>query len=241
MKLAARRVKVADPEGWKAGALADEADCPPRGKAVARRMKPPARQEASPSLLTDYASRRLMMEADRRWAAMPVLPAGVGKGLTRPQVLTRGAALGVGIPLAGGLLDACANSANSARAGSSSGIVVGLDTDIDTLDPISFRSPAAYATVIQAYEMPVTNQVQFADGILDGVAGALAPDVAVGYSIAADRTEYKFTVRPHVTFSNGDPVNADVLRYSYLRALEGPGYAAELMKLLTVSPILDAE
>ena len=158
------------------------------------------------------------------------------EGVTRRQVLTRGAALGVGIPLAGGLLEGCSGPAPAAGARSSSkGVVVGLDTDIDTLDPISFRSPAAYQTVIQAYDMPVTNQVQPANGILQGVAGTLAPEAAIRYSIAADSGVYKFTVRPNVMFSNGHPVNADTLRYSYLRALEGPGYASELMKLLTVS------
>jgi len=63
----------------------------------------------------------------------------------------------------------------------------------------------------------------------------LIPEVAIRYSIAAASAVYKFTVRPGVKFSNGNPVNADTLQYSYLRALEGPGYAAELMKLLTVS------
>jgi ABC-type oligopeptide transport system substrate-binding subunit len=38
--------------------------------------------------------------------------------------------------------------------------------------------------------------------------------VASQYSIAADGAVYKFTVRPNVTFSNGNPVTADTLRYS---------------------------
>jgi peptide/nickel transport system substrate-binding protein len=157
-------------------------------------------------------------------------------GLTRRQVLTRGAALGLGIPLAGELLGACTRPAYARGVRSSSkGIAVGLDTDIDTLDPISFRSAAAYETVAQAYEMPVTNQVRPVDSILKGVSGTLAAAVAIRYSITADSAVYKFTVRPNVTFSNGNPVNANVLRYSYLRALEGPGYASQLMKLLTVS------
>jgi len=172
-----------------------------------------------------------MMVAERV-TAMP--GSSVREGVTRRQVLTRGAALGLGIPLAGGLLQACSGSAAGTGGGSSKGIVVGLDTDIDTLDPISFRSPAAYEAVVQAYEMPVTNQVQPADGILNGVAGTLIPDVAIRYSIVSDSAVYRFTVRPDVTFSNGNPANAETLRYSYLRALEGPGYAAELMKLLTV-------
>jgi len=160
---------------------------------------------------------------------------------TRRQFLGRGAALGLGLPFAGGLLAACSSSGSSSPAASgsggksSAGIVVGLDTDIDTLDPISFRSDAAYEAVIQAYEMPVDNQVRLMDGILEGVAGTLSAGVAGKYSISPDGTVYSFTVRPNVTFSNGNPVNAKTLQYSYLRALEGPGYAAEVMNLLTVT------
>jgi peptide/nickel transport system substrate-binding protein len=176
-----------------------------------------------------------MMEAGEV-TAMPVTTVPARDQMTRRQVLTRGAALGLGIPLAGGLLEACGNSAADAGAGSRSrGIIVGLDTDIDTLDPISFRSPAAYETVIQAYEMPVDNRFQPVGGILDGVAATLVPEVASQYSISPDSTVYQFSVRPNATFSNGNPVTSDTLHYSYLRALEGPGYAAELMKLLTVS------
>jgi peptide/nickel transport system substrate-binding protein len=171
--------------------------------------------------------------------AVPVIssrPAAAREGVTRRQVLTRGMALGVGIPLAGGLLEACGSSAATAGAGiNGGGIVVGLDTDIDTLDPISLRSDAAYDAVVQVYEMPVDDRVQPASGILEGVSGSLVPEVASQYSISADSTIYRFTVRPGVTFSNGDPVNADTLRYSYLRALEGPGYASQLMELLKVS------
>jgi len=54
----------------------------------------------------------------------------VGGDVTRRQVLTRGAALGLGIPLAGGLLEACRGSAAGTGGGSAKGIVVGLDTDI---------------------------------------------------------------------------------------------------------------
>jgi len=161
---------------------------------------------------------------------------------TRRQFLATGAALGLGLPLVGGLMSACSGTSStqsgtggSAGGGSSAGIVVGLDTDIDTLDPIAFRSDAAYEAVIQAYEMPVNNQVQQVGGILQGVAGSLVPDVSSNYSISPDGTVYKFTVRPGVTFSNGAPVNADTFRYSYLRALKGPGYAAEVMSLLTVT------
>jgi peptide/nickel transport system substrate-binding protein len=166
--------------------------------------------------------------------------AEAGNQRTRRQFLARSAALGIGVPLVGGLLEACgsaspSSSGGGSAGGSSSGIVVGLDTDIDTLDPISFRSDAAYEAVIQVYEMPVDNQVQAGGGIMSGVAGTLESSVASAFSISADSTVYTFTVRPGVKFSNGAPVTADTLLYSYQRALEGPGYASLLMKLLTVT------
>lgn len=178
-------------------------------------------------------------KAQRR--AVPVAGAREDQS-TRREFITRSASLGLGIPLAGGLLAACGGSSTSSSSGGSGGspsglqgIVVGLDTDIDTLDPIAFRSDGAYEAVIQAYEMPVDNQVQPSNGILAGVPGTLAGSVASAFSISADSTVYKFTVRPNVSFSNGSPVTADTLLYSYQRALEGPGYASLLMKLLTVS------
>jgi peptide/nickel transport system substrate-binding protein len=169
--------------------------------------------------------------------AMRAATGGVRNQSTRRQFLARSAVLGIGIPLAGGLLEACSSSSSSASGsgGGSQGIVVGLDTDIDTLDPISFRSDAAYEAVIQVYEMPVDNQVQSANGILNGVSGTLEASVASAFSISADSTVYQFTVRPGVKFSDGTPVTADTLLYSYQRALEGPGYAAEVMHLLTVT------
>jgi peptide/nickel transport system substrate-binding protein len=170
--------------------------------------------------------------------AMRAAAGGVRSQSTRRQFLARSAALGIGIPLAGGLLEACGSSSSASGGGSSGGskgIVVGLDTDIDTLDPISFRSDAAYEAVIQVYEMPVDNQVQSASGILAGVAGTLEASVASAFSISADSTVYQFTVRPGVKFSDGTPVTADTLLYSYQRALEGPGYASEVMKLMTVT------
>lgn len=143
------------------------------------------------------------------------------------------------MPLAGGLLEACGSSSSAAggsgSGGSSKGIVVGLATDIDTLDPISFRSDAAYEAVMQVYEMPVDNPVSRQDGILEGTAGSLIPELASTYSISPDATVYRFTVRRGVKFTSGNPVNADALHYSYLRALKGPGYASSLMSLLTVT------
>lgn len=162
-----------------------------------------------------------------------------GHHLSRRQFLARAGALGLALPFAGGLLDAAeAAAAQEEHAGhhaaSKKGIVVGLATDINTLDPISFRSDAAYEAVIQAYSEPVDNKVVKIHGIEEGKPGSLAPAVASKFSVSEDSKVYKFTVRHGAKFSNGTPVTAQALRQSYLRALEGPGYASLVMTLLTV-------
>jgi peptide/nickel transport system substrate-binding protein len=52
--------------------------------------------------------------------------------------------------------------------------------------------------------------------------------------VSPDGTTYTFKVRPKVSFSNGTPVDAKALEYSFKRALLGPGYAALVMGMLAV-------
>jgi peptide/nickel transport system substrate-binding protein len=171
-----------------------------------------------------------------------------GQPLTRRDFLVKGAAVGLSLPMAKEILTgrtsrlvsfAGARSLPRSRGSSDvispKGIIVGLDSDIDTLDPISFRSDAAYDVTFNVYEESVSNAVKMVNGISQGIAGSLVPSVASAYSIAPGSTVYKFTVRPGVKFSNGTPVTADTFKYSYLRALEGPGYASLMMGLLTVA------
>ncbi len=198
--------------------------------------------------LTKPAERELRSAADKGGYAMNDDGNGESNSpnrLSRRDFLARAGALGVALPFAGGLLDSVEAGASETRqsrrrtgsstgAGSSKGLVIGLATDIDTLDPISFRSTAAYETVIQAYQEPVTNKVVTSHGILEGVAGALVPSLASKFSISPDASVYTFTVRPGAKFSNGMPVTAADFQYSYTRALEGPGYASLLVSLLGV-------
>lgn len=154
--------------------------------------------------------------------------------ISRRQFVSRAAMLGVSTPAVLAVLEACQSSSSSTGTSKKAHLVIGLDTDIDDLDPNDFKSDAAYEVVIQTYEMPVDNVTKpGADGTLEATT-ALQGILASTYTVSSDGTTYTFKVRPNTFFSNGDPVTAKAFEYGYQRALLGPGYAALVMGMLTV-------
>lgn len=155
--------------------------------------------------------------------------------ISRRRFIGDAALLGLSTSAILALLEACQSSAGSSGTGKKAKMVVGLDTDIDDLDPMDFKSDAAYEVVIQTYEMPVDNVTRAgANGILEATSD-LQGILASSFTTSSDGTTYTFKVRPNVTFTNGNPVTAKAFEYSYQRALLGPGYASLVMGMLTVT------
>lgn len=155
--------------------------------------------------------------------------------ISRRRFIGDAALLGLSTSAILALLEACQSTASSSGTGKKAKMVVGLDTDIDDLDPMDFKSDAAYEVVIQTYEMPVDNVTRpAANGILEATSD-LQGILASSFTTSADGTTYTFKVRPNVTFTNGNPVTAKAFEYSYRRALLGPGYASLVMGMLTVT------
>jgi len=153
--------------------------------------------------------------------------------ISRRRFITQAALLGMSTSAVLTVLEACGGSSPPAT-GKKVPLVVGVDTDIDDLDPNDFKSDAAYEIVIQTYEMPVDNVTQPGpDGTLEATS-QLQGVLASSFTVSSDGTTYTFKVRPNVTFSNGNPVTARAFEYSYQRALLGPGYASLVMSLLTI-------
>src|SRR5581483_11878999 len=153
--------------------------------------------------------------------------------ISRRSFIGQAALLGLSTPAILALLEACQTGA-SAGTGKKARMVVGVDTDIDDLDPMDFKSDAAYEVVIQTYEMPVDNVTKPGAGGTLEATNELQGVLASSFTVSPDGTKYTFKVRPNVTFTNGDPVNAKAFEYSYQRALLGPGYASLVMNMLTV-------
>lgn len=129
------------------------------------------------------------------------------------------------------VLEACQGT--SAASGKSH-LVVGFDGDIDTLDPNDFKSDAGYLSVAQTYETTVTFEVvRDANGAFTAT-GKMIAEAAQGFTLDSTGSKYTFTLRDNDKFSNGEPVTADALVYSYKRALERAGVSALMMGLLGV-------
>lgn len=153
--------------------------------------------------------------------------------ITRRTFIGQAALLGLSMSAIMVLVEACTSSSSSGT-GQKAKMLIGLDTDIDDLDPMDFKSDAAYEVVIQTYEMPVDNVTKPGpNGTLEATTD-LQGILASNFTVSPDGTTYTFKVRPGATFSNGTPVTAKSFEYSYQRALLGPGYAALVMGMLTI-------
>jgi ABC-type transport system substrate-binding protein len=102
---------------------------------------------------------------------------------------------------------------------------------------------------------PSSNYESFGTGINEQIcetlvdfksdSGDLIGQLATNWTISEDRLEYNFTVRQGVTFSNGDPFNAWVMKYSIDRTHiindpSGPAWlTAEVVKGASGNQLLD--
>jgi ABC-type transport system substrate-binding protein len=88
----------------------------------------------------------------------------------------------------------------------------------DTLDPVVGFTGAAEEAEQQAYQGLVIFQANSSN---------IIPYIATGWNVSSDGLTYNFQIRNNITFSNGDPVNANVFWYSIYRAAimaQSPSY-----------------
>lgn len=101
-----------------------------------------------------------------------------------------------------------------AEASYGGSIVVGIQNDLDSLDPHLAGSAGTSEVLFNIFEGLVKPDSN----------GELIPAVASDYTISEDGTCYTFTLRENVTFHNGEPVTIEDVIYSVKRCagmLEG--------------------
>ena len=57
--------------------------------------------------------------------------------------------------------------------------------------------------------------------------GRMTPSLAESYTESSDKLTYEFTLRPHLTFHNGDPLTTEDVKFTFERY---KGVAAKLLK-----------
>lgn len=128
--------------------------------------------------------------------------------------LTGAAAIGV---LALGLLTACGGG-SSPTAGSSTGskLVIAETVSPQTFDPIQ----SSQIATMYAWQLVYNGLVK-----VDG-EGKVQPEIATDWAVSDDRLTYDFTIRSGAKFSDGSPLTADDVEFSFQRLLaEGLPYA----------------
>lgn len=110
-------------------------------------------------------------------------------------------------------------------------LVVAWDSDIDTLDPASFKSNGGYVTVANTNDSPIGWKVQPMEGrpgVFRSRPGEWEPLLAESWKEEDGGATLVFRVRRNVKFPSGRPVTAHSFKYSFDRGLQSPGY----MKLI---------
>lgn len=102
-------------------------------------------------------------------------------------------------------------------------LVIGLAGDVDNLDPHVTMTNRSWAVTYYAYERLVRYKVENGMGSTE-----VEPDLATGWTVSDDGLVWTFTLRDNARFSDGTPVNAHAVVYSFnrLKAIgEGPADA----------------
>ena len=108
------------------------------------------------------------------------------------------------------------SASTSAYAQSQSQLVIGYEADSTSLDPAQVTDLNTMHVLSHMYDTLVKL----------GPTGDFMPVLATKWQMSKDGMTYTFTLRPGARFSNGDPVNADAVVFSFDRQLnkDNPGY-----------------
>ncbi len=114
-------------------------------------------------------------------------------------------------------------------------IVIAYDGDIDHIEPMQFRSVAAYDATANLYE-PLITQVLVANeaGELIGQT-EMEPAIAESWEVSEDGTVFTFHLRQDAMFADGTPITANDYKYTLDRAITGPGYLGLLTPFMALS------
>jgi peptide/nickel transport system substrate-binding protein len=113
-------------------------------------------------------------------------------------------------------------------------IVIAYDGDIDHVEPMEFRSIAAYDATANLYEPLIQQElVDKGNNVFIGSEKFVGAG-AESYEVSADGTVYTFHLRRDAKFADGTPITAQDYYYTLKRALEGPGYITLLTGFMAV-------
>ena len=111
---------------------------------------------------------------------------------------------------------------------------VALGSDVDLFDPHQFRTDAAYVVTANVYEPLLRQEYDDEGGALQG-SDRLAPGLAESWEVSEDGLEATFNLRQDAAFDDGTPVTSADVKYTFERAMLGPGYIQALLPFIGIS------
>jgi peptide/nickel transport system substrate-binding protein len=150
------------------------------------------------------------LRAGQNEIANHVIDEFVAGRLSRRELLRRGALVGISAPVLGGILAACGSSTpstspSSSTSGLNATINVGITTPSGAINPITIDDQGGLDMLGQTGEY-----LTFSDQTL-----TLRPQLATSWSSNSTADVWTFNIRQGVTFSNGHPLTADDVVYTY--------------------------
>jgi len=145
------------------------------------------------------------------------------ENVTRRDFLKGVAGAGLSLPF----LPLPLGSLRRAHAAEERTLVVAWDTEIDTLDPASFKTIGAYNVVANVYDTPIywgVSPIPDKEGFFLSKPGDFVPRLAESWTQEKDGSVIVFKVRKGVKFPTGNTVTAHAFKYSFDRGLQSPGY-----------------
>ncbi len=151
------------------------------------------------------------LRAGQNEIANHVIDEFVAGRLSRRELLRRGALVGISAPVLGGILAACGSStpsttpSSSKPSGLNATINVGITTPAGAINPITIDDQGGLDMLGQTGEY-----LTLSDQTL-----TLQPQLATSWSSNSSADVWTFNIRQGVTFSNGQPLTADDVVYTY--------------------------
>jgi peptide/nickel transport system substrate-binding protein len=124
------------------------------------------------------------------------------------------------------VLSGCSGGSSSTSGAKSGSFIVGAG-DVDNLDPVQFKSDAAYTADANMYAPLLVQQYTPKNGYLQGT-DKFSPGLATSTSTSADGKTVTFKLRSGIKFADGHPITADDVAYSLQRSVSDAGYTSAL-------------
>lgn len=131
----------------------------------------------------------------------------------------------------------CSAATTASATASGGNVVIGYG-DVDSLDPIQFKSNTGYTVLNNVYgTLTAENYTKSKNGTLVG-NNTYSPSLAKSITYNSAGTLLTIVLKPNLKFQNGSPLSADDVVYTIQRSLSDAGYTSVFQTYLNIA---DAE